>query len=468
MRIFFALAAAGLATASMADTEYLALYMGGAKIGYSSYSASASKLNGKPATRNDSVMLMDVGLLGTPMTMKMVSSSWWANGKPLRMTFKMDSGGRTQNVVADFKGSTVSVNLNNNGQKTTRTLKMPPGQVVDDPVALMLSGAMKPGSSKSFYVLDPMALKFLKNEVKLVGKTKTSVKGKSYDATLIEVDDTRTVTKVFTSAKGDLIKIEALMGIEMLPVSKAIAMAPPGKYAPSVDLAFATSLKTDKAISDPAGLSGLTVKVTAKNLKKIPSGDFQTASQTGDFWTIVVHPPQLGAAQSETINAAAQQKPDWVKPGLHIPSDAPQFKQLAQQIVGDRKDVKSAALAIQHWVNTEMKPNAGIGVLRDATEIVKTKEGVCRDYAILTVTLLRAAGIPARLASGIVNWDGAFYYHAWAEAWDGSRWLGIDSTTDREQISAAHVKLGEGNVEDAFTFTFLDRAKIEVLQTKRD
>ena len=114
-----------------------------------------------------------------------------------------------------------------------------------------------------------------------------------------------------------------------------------------------------------------------------------------------------------------------------------------------------------------MKANAGIGVLRDAGEVLKTKEGVCRDYAILTATIMRAAGIPTRLCSGLVNWDGSFYYHAWVEVWDGKRWLGMDSTVPYLQISATHVKLGDGNVEEAFTFTFLDKVKIEVLEAKR-
>jgi transglutaminase-like putative cysteine protease len=153
---------------------------------------------------------------------------------------------------------------------------------------------------------------------------------------------------------------------------------------------------------------------------------------------------------------------------MHIPSSSTKFTQLAKSIVGDRTRVADAASAIQLWVNSQMKPNAGIGVLRDANDVLATKEGVCRDYAILTTTLLRAAGIPSRLASGLVNWDGTFYYHAWAEVWDGEKWLGIDSTTDQKQISAAHIKLGEGNVEEAFTFTFLEKAKITVLGSSKN
>jgi hypothetical protein len=45
--------------------------------------------------------------------------------------------------------------------------------------------------------------------------------------------------------------------------------------------------------------------------------------------------------------------------------------------------------------------------------------------------------------------------------------LGMDSTTAEPQISASHVKLSDGNVEEAFTFTFLDRVKIEVMEARR-
>jgi len=44
----------------------------------------------------------------------------------------------------------------------------------------------------------------------------------------------------------------------------------------------------------------------------------------------------------------------------------------------------------------------------------------------------------------------------------------VDSTTDRAQISASHIKLGEGNIEDAFSFNFLDKAKIEILEADKE
>src|SRR5206468_707330 len=124
----------------------------------------------------------------------------------------------------------------------------------------------------------------------------------------------------------------------------------------------------------------------------------------------------------------ATQMPQWVKADTYIPSDSERFKKLAKSIIGNEKRVNGAGLAVQTWVANRMHPNLGIGVLRDANEVLSSKEGVCRDYAILAATLLRAGGIPTRLCSGLVSWDGTFYYHAWVEIWNGKSWIGIDPT----------------------------------------
>jgi hypothetical protein len=359
--------------------------------------------------------------------------------------------------------------IDNSGQKSQKTLDLPKGaEVVDDPMTLVVNGKMKRGTTRTFYVLDPTTVSFVKNEVTFVGAAKTTIKGKETDAELVEISDPRATMRVFLNAKGDLLRAEGPMGIEMYPIGRTEALGKPAKYAPSVDLAYATSLKTDKPLVDPAHLKELKLRITGKNLHLIPSDSYQTVVKDGDSWTVDVHPPQITAQAGDSIFEARSEKKAWAKASMNIPSGSGRFVSLAKRIVGNATDVHSAAFAIRQYVYDNMNPNAGIGVLRDANEVLDSKEGVCRDYAVLTVTLLRAAGIPARLASGIVNWDGTFYYHAWAEAWDGHFWIGVDSTSNDNQVSAAHVKLGEGNVEEAFSFTFLDKAKIAVLDSHRE
>lgn len=458
----------GLSGGASAETTYLGLYMQGSKIGYSSYASMPERLNGNATTRTDSSTVMDTGLLGTTMKIEMTSTTWTTTkGAPIRMKFTMSSGGRTQKVDAVFGNGKVVATVDNSGHKSSKTLPIPGGTVVDDPLTLVVNGGMKVGATKSLYVLDPMTVSFIKNDVRLIGKAQADVHGKKVDSTLVEIADPRATMRVYLTGKGDLVRADGPMGIEMYPVTKVVALGKSSKYTPSVDLAFSTSLKTDIPIEDPAHVTGLKLRIIGRNLSQLPTGEYQTVSKDGDAWVVDVHPPQISADKGGSISAARAQKPEWAKPSMNLPSNTGRFLALAKKVVGTNQDVQPAAFAIREYVHSIMSPNAGIGVLRDANEVLDSKEGVCRDYAVLTTTLLRAAGIPARLASGIVNWDGTFYYHAWAEAWDGHHWIGIDSTSDDNQISAAHVKLGEGSVEQAFAFTFLDKAKIEVLEAKR-
>jgi len=71
--------------------------------------------------------------------------------------------------------------------------------------------------------------------------------------------------------------------------------------------------------------------------------------------------------------------------------------------------------------------------------LFNTREGFCAHYASAFVTLMRAAGVPARVVTGYLGgeWNpiGAFYLvrqsdaHAWAEVWLGERgWLRVDPT----------------------------------------
>ncbi len=469
MRTILTLCVLAATTLAMPEQTYLGLYMRGAKIGYASYDSAATMVAGKPATKSDSRTEMNLGLLGTPMKIEVVSSTWVSKqGRPLKMTFAMSSGGRAQHVLAMFGQKQVQVDVDNGGAKSHRVLDIPKGgSITDDPLTVVLSDKMAVGKTRSFYVLDPTTLSFLKNDVKVVGPSETEVHGKRIRANLVEIADPRATVKVYLSAKGDLVEAIGPLDIEMLPESRTVAMGPNAKYAPSVDLAYSTSVRTDKPIEDPRYLTELKLKLTGKDLSNLPSDEHQTVSRESGGWLIDVHPPKFSEIGDASIAEVAHSQPAWTKPSLYVPSDSVRFKKLAATLVGGKKDERGAVLAIKNYVYQTMHPNAGIGVLRDAGEVLTTKEGVCRDYAILTCTILRAAGIPTRLCSGLVNWDGTFYYHAWDEVWDGSKWLGVDSTTPDVQLSAGHVKLNDGNVDTAFTFALLDNVKVEVLGAQR-
>ncbi|MFK4088030.1 transglutaminase domain-containing protein [Kribbella sp. NPDC020789] len=112
---------------------------------------------------------------------------------------------------------------------------------------------------------------------------------------------------------------------------------------------------------------------------------------------------------------------------------------------------QEAVLAVSKWVHDTLKYQRGTtGVHSSAVDAWQAGEGVCQDYAHLTLTMLRAVGIPSRYVSGYLHTkpDAAVgetvvgESHAWIEAWTG-QWWGFDPTNDIE-IGHRHVWVATG------------------------
>lgn len=464
MRRIFVIFLLAVATLVHADTEYLGIYMTGAKVGYSSSTEVEDKSYGADK-RLDNYNLLNLGLLGQDMKIIIVSSTWAAKGRPVRMEMKIESAGRVQQVVATFKATTIDLAIDNSGLRSKKTLPLPKdAPVVDDAITAVLADGSEAGAVKSFYVLDPMTVSLVKNQVKLLGPKKLEWKGKTYDVTAIEMVEPRATTTAYFSSKGDLVKVDGPMGMEMVPMSETEAKSvDPESVGKTPDLAAETAIVPDKPFT-PTTLESLKLRVTGRDLQVVPSDHRQIITKQGESWIIDVKREAPNA--KTTISSSRTKQPKWITDGVNVPASEPSMIKLAQSIVGKEKLVIPAAERVRKYVLKIMRPNAGIGVLRDAREVLKTREGVCRDYAILTATLLRASRIPARLASGLVYQDGQYYYHAWAEVWDGKQWIGVDSTRP-ESVGIGHIKLAQGSVEDAFTFPFLGKVKMEVLDARQ-
>lgn len=470
MRLHFVLPILALAAFSAADEAYLSLYITGKKIGYITYVGTNEVVAGRTLKRADSRTVMDTSMMGSDLKLRMDSTTWVTkDGKPVRMFFRSESGGRVQTIEAKFEGTKAKLTIDNSGQITKSELPLPTGApIVDDALGAFVANGMKPGGQKDFFIFDSTTVSFVKNTAELNGPATVMIRGKARSATLVTIHDPRADTKIYLDPKGEFLKGEAPLGIEMLPETKAAALDMTGSHSgESIDIAEATSIHPTPALANPAELKSLTIKVSGRNLASIPNDGYQTAKGTGKEWTLQIHPPRWTEMRDPAISALKSSAPTYAKPSMHINSDSAEWKPILAKILPAKRTLKGSVVAIHDFIYKRMKPNAGIGVLRDAREVYNSKEGVCRDYAILAGTMLRSAGIPTRLASGLVSWDGTFYYHAWVEVWDGKGWYPVDTTSPDMQVSAAHVKLSEGNVEQAFTFPFLGDVKIHVIDAKR-
>ncbi len=116
--------------------------------------------------------------------------------------------------------------------------------------------------------------------------------------------------------------------------------------------------------------------------------------------------------------------------------------------------------------------------LATATEVARSKSGDCTEHSVLLAALLRGAGIPSRIAAGLVyverfaGENGVFGYHMWTQALIDGRWRDLDATFE-EPFDATHIALATTPFADqppparalARLAVLMGRVRIDVQET---
>jgi transglutaminase-like putative cysteine protease len=124
------------------------------------------------------------------------------------------------------------------------------------------------------------------------------------------------------------------------------------------------------------------------------------------------------------------------------------------------------AKKIIDWVyrNIEKKPTLSVP---NALEVLKNKSGDCNEHTVLTVALLRAAGIPAQSEAGLVYLQGRFYYHAWCALYIG-KWITADAVFNQFPADVTHIRLIRGESDKQLNLMgVIGKIKLEVLEQTR-
>lgn len=107
-----------------------------------------------------------------------------------------------------------------------------------------------------------------------------------------------------------------------------------------------------------------------------------------------------------------------------------EIKETAAKFKKSQDPVKEISIFVYNHISDKKE---GIPII-PALSILKDRAGDCTEHAVLTVSLLRAYGIPARAVVGIIlseyfaNQRDVFVYHMWAEAYRNGKWELVDST----------------------------------------
>lgn len=132
----------------------------------------------------------------------------------------------------------------------------------------------------------------------------------------------------------------------------------------------------------------------------------------------------------------------------YCPSD--QFQCFVDAEFG-RLEGGQRVIAIRDWVHAHLAYVPGSSDSdTTALETFVKRQGICRDFAHLMITLVRASGIPARMASvyalGVEPPD----FHAVAEVFLGGEWHLVDPTGMAKEAAMAKIGIGRDAADVAF------------------
>jgi len=449
------------------------VYYRGDKIGF-----SVSQMTERPGgfkLQEDGQLM--ITLMGAPIASKLhtevnVSADYGLED----FSFSLDPGTGPIAIRGALEAPTrLTVHITSpSGSEKTRTidLKEPPVMSLNLPKRLLAMG-LSEGARHEIQIFDPATLSNGMATITIGKREVVRILDKPVPAFRMEMTYAGVSTTSWITEVGDIVKEESSMGMVVIRESRerATAMAMSAEVKTDMIEAAAIQPVSNRNIDDAASLKSLRLQFSGASLPG-SADELNGAGQTvsGDVVQIV-DPNDLKAGPPPADLQAA------LDPEPFIESDDPEIvaeSARALERVGPGATSRTKAEVLVRYVNAvvEKKPTMSIP---SAVEVLRTKVGDCNEHTALYVAMARAAGIPSRVAIGLVSMRGAFYYHAWPEVFVGDRqskadskagvWIPVDPTLNQFPADVSHVRLARGGFDrQAAILPLLGRAEIRILE----
>lgn len=178
---------------------------------------------------------------------------------------------------------------------------------------------------------------------------------------------------------------------------------------------------------------------------------------SGTRWHVIrdVQPGDLVVDYSARVTDGGMSAPvsdldriHYVRPSRYV--DLDRLEAVARAEVGEVTG-EQGVLAVADWVHANLRYVLGSSRVTDgASETYLARRGVCRDFAHLTMALLRARGVPARMTACYAPGLSPMDFHAVVEAAVDGRWVVLDPTRLAPRQSLVRIASGADAAETSF------------------
>lgn len=476
---------AGSEKAQVDETEYFAVFMEGKKAGYARNDRAVS--DGRVTTFTE--VSLTISRAGIPLSITMTSESVeTADGKPISFKSIQDLGLMKMEVSGEIQPDGRLALVNNSIGSVQRTvIDWPEGALAAEGLRLLQEAkGLEEGTEYTYRVFEPSMTAALDAKT-IVGPTKeVDLLGRVVPLTEItniismpgmgEISTRSYLNEDFKLQK-DIMPVMGI-NIEMVACPKEFAL---GKND-VVELIGKMFIDSPVPLKNLGSVESITYHLAPLGDAKltIPPNDNQQVRKTADGKVILTVKP-VAAPSGVTLPYKGDDPAalEALKPTQFVQSDHEKIVELARRAVGKTTDAAEAVDKIEAFVGEYVDDkNLSVGYA-SAVEVAQSRQGDCTEHAVLAAALCRAVGIPAQAVTGLAyvsEWrslESGFGGHAWAQAYVGGKWVGLDAAfrgTGRGGYDPGHIALAAGNGDpgDFFSIaTTMGQFEIEKLEVTR-
>jgi Transglutaminase-like superfamily len=407
---------------------------------------------------------LQMTLLGATTLAQLRTTARVDDGFALRsFAFSLDAGTGPVEVRGRVNGRLLSLDVvTASGTRTEERELAEPPMLTLNLSRRLANGGLTPGAKYEWTIFDPATLRNAPVVVEVGQRELVRAGTTSIPAFRIGLAFAGLRTTSWMTDTGEVIREESPLGLISVKESadQARAMAVPKQGQTDLLQAAAVVPVMKDRINDPRDVLRLRLRLEGGDLSH---PDLQGAGQSVAGNVIEIRDPR--GLRADPADPDIQR---YLAPEPFIESDAAEIVAETELAVGGVTGARARAEQLTRYVNglLEKKPTVS---LPSAREVLRTKVGDCNEHTALYVAMARAAGIPARVAVGLVYVRGAFYYHAWPEVYlnEGAGrglWLPVDPTFNQFPADATHLRLARGGLDrQAAILPMIGHLKMTVL-----
>lgn len=416
------------------------------KIGYMHTSTEKSEYQGETMDRNRVDVVMDFKALGAGVTVEITRVEYTGpDAMPRHFLLTSNESGLKQ-VEGAIVDGVAHLKTTLNGETTESEIPVPSDTISEHigVTSLLSQKELKIGDKRTFHIFSFDLLKPVKTEIEVLGKETITYQSEEKQVYVLRqtMDMMNGITaKMWIDTDGVNYRTEVpLMGLSMVTMKT------------DKETALGDTEEVDIILKTRILPSGKRPTPRAKHLEaevKLSTGNIAEVFMSNPQQKLEVSTVHAGELSIQVPSIAAEDCPnlpiqnaegEFLAASAYIQAEHPDIQAKAEEILAGEVNSWRAAEKLCRWVYASIKDKKMSGGFGSSLTTLESLSGDCTEHTVLFIALARAAGIPARICSGIAFAKDAFYYHFWPEVYVG-RWVQMDPTWDQVIADANHIQL---------------------------